>query len=381
MAHALLQPSSAHRWVHCFGSVQAEGLYPQPPTDAAEEGTAAHWVASSMLESYKANPIKTPICFIDKPAPNGVIVTDEMIEGIGLYVKDVLKVVNDNGLLQSMIIEQPVPINRVHPDNWGTPDLRIYDKDALRLHVWDFKFGRRVVEHWENWQLIDYGIGGLDEIGNGIDDQHITVELHIVQPRAFHVDGPVRSWSMIGSDLRGYANKLSAAAEKATDINPLCRAGEWCRDCNASRACSALQIESAGIVDRVEALNLHDLSPEDTAVELRYLRRADVLLGERLKGLETQTMEQHANGTPTPGFGIGYGQGSIKWDKPNNEVIELGDLLGIDLRKPEAPITPTQAKKLKVDEAVIKSYSKKHQGSARLVTDDKTIAGRIFAKR
>ena len=60
-------------------------------------------------------------------------------------------------------------------------------------------------------------------------------------------------------------------------------------------------------------------------------------------------------------------------------MIALGDVLGVDLRKAEAPITPTQAKKLNVDEAVINSYSEKRQGSARLVTDDKTIAGRVFS--
>lgn len=376
MEHAILPPSSAHRWVKCPGSVQAEQLYPDVESDGSREGTAAHWVGEQILLSYQADAnITLATDYIGQAAPNGVVINEEMAEGAQMYIRDVLKVCQEGGHLQSMRVEQRVAIDRVHNLNWGTPDLVIWDAATNKLYIWDFKFGRVPVESYENWQIIDYAIGVIDEIDVGDD---INVELRIVQPRAFHPEGPCRSWTIKGTELRGYANQLQSSADEAMDIDPPTKAGDHCRHCKASRACSTLQREGAMIADRVEVLQLHDLSPENTAVELRYLRQAEKLLKERLGALEAQALEQTKNGTVIPGFSIGYGRGSVKWDKSDSEVIALGDLLDIDLRKTEKPITPIQAMNLNVDEAVINRYSKKHQGAARLVTDDKTIAGRLF---
>lgn len=380
--HAVLAPSSSHRWVNCPGSVQAEQKYPDDETDESREGTAAHWVGEQVLLSWKDGR-KLILCsdFVGKSAPNSVIITDEMCEGADIYVQDVLKICQDGGYLRSMQIEQPVTIPRVHDLNWGTPDCKIHAEDQSKLIIWDFKFGRVPVENRKNWQLIDYTIGCLDTItgGNGLADQHIKVEMRIVQPRAFHPDGVCREWTVTGSDLRGYANQLSVAADLSQQQDPPCKAGDWCKHCTASRGCMTLQREAASIADHVEVLELHDLSPEHSAIELRYLQRAKTLLDQRFKALEAQTLEQIQGGTVVPGYGIGHGRGSTVWTKPNEEVITLGDLLGVQLRKPEAPITPIQAKKLNVDDAVINSYSEKRPGAARLVTDDKTIACRVFS--
>lgn len=371
--HAILQPSSAHRWVNCPGSVQAEQQYPDVETEQAREGSASHWVGEQLIGLHTQGMQSIATDFVGKPAPNGVIISDESFEGATLYADDVASVMRQTGIFTPQL-EQPVTIPRVHELNWGTPDCSI--KPPNKLIVWDYKFGRVAVETRENWQLIDYALGLLDET----DDQYIDVELRLVQPRAFHVDGVCRSWTVKGSDLRGFANHLRAAAEESQTENPSCKAGTWCTNCSASKDCMTLQRANVTIVDRIEVLQLHELSPGDRAIELRYLQRAQDLLKERLTALETEALTQHGEGNVTPGFSIGYGRGSVNWDKPDNEVIAMGDLMGIELRKPPTPITPTQAKKLNVDGAVVNSYCKKHTGAARLVTDEKTIAGRVFSK-
>lgn len=380
--HAILPPSSAHRWVECPGSVQAEQQYPDTESDSSKEGTAAHWVAEQVLQPYVRHDERIVLAqdLEGQTAPNGVLITEEITDGVNAYVTDVLKACNDNGLLQSLNIEQKVSIDRVHPDNWGTPDADLYDAENGKIIVWDLKFGRTPVENRENWQLIEYAIGVLDRVtgGNGLKDQHLQVEMRIVQPRAFHVEGVCRGWTVTGDDLLAYANRLSNAASEALGDNPTCKTGEWCKYCTAARGCSTLQKSCAAIADRVESLNLHNLTPEHASVELRYLRQAKILLKQRLEALEVQALADIKKGVVYPGFGRGFGRGSFNWDKPDNEVIALGDLVGVDLRKKESPITPTQALKLKVDEAVINSYATKYQGSEKLVTDDKTIAGRVF---
>ena len=40
--HALLSPSSSHRWLHCTPSAKLESKFENKSSQAAEEGTLAH---------------------------------------------------------------------------------------------------------------------------------------------------------------------------------------------------------------------------------------------------------------------------------------------------------------------------------------------------
>lgn len=377
--HAFLPPSAAHRWVNCPGSVQAEQQYPDVETEESREGTAAHEIGAELIQRAARGGAWEWSDFEGKSATNGEVFTEEMYDSAVVYAEDVQSRMSEVNC-SDLVVEQPVVIPRVHDLNWGTPDCRLVVPHQMLLIVWDFKHGHDPVEVFENWQVIDYAIGALDELTgmNGLVDQEFTVEMRVVQPRAFHPEGTCRSWRVKGSDLRGFANQLHHSACVSQQENPPTKAGDWCKHCTASKGCLTLQKNAAAITDRVQTLQLHDLTPEHAAVEIAYLRRAKTLLTERLEGLETEIMEQIRKGAKVPGFTIGYGRGSVKWNKPDAEVIALGDLLGVDLRKPEKPITPTQAKKLNVDGAVINSYSEKHSGSARIVTDSETMAARIF---
>ncbi len=383
--HAVLAPSSAHRWVNCPGSVRAEQQYPDVETDESREGTAAHWVAEQSIRSFTVGggDVFFAKDFINQTAPNGVVINEEMTEGAKMYVDDVLHLCQERGLLQQMRIEERASINRVHALNWGTPDLWIWDQEIARLTLWDFKFGHEVVEADENWQLIDYAIGVLDDItgGNGLDEQFITVDLRIVQPRAYHqFDGPIRSWLIPATDLRAYANKLESAANLSQQTEPPVNPGKWCKRCKAHRWCTALQRDGYSIADSMRSLQLHQFTPQELAIELRIMEKAKELVDARVDALQSQALELSMNCTTVPGFSVGFGRGSIKWNKPDSEVIELGDLLNVDLRKPEAPINPNQAKKLNVDGDVISAYSKDVPGKARLITDSETIAARVFSR-
>jgi hypothetical protein len=66
------------------------------------------------------------------------------------------------------------------------------------------------------------------------------------------------------------------------------------------------------------------------------------------------------------------------------EVRILGEMCGVDLLKPSAAVTPVQASNLLVskglDDTVIAEYSVHTPGALQLITADKTIAHRVFAK-
>src|SRR5437868_4163827 len=77
-AHSILPPSGAGTWRHCAMWVAMNQIYPQPDTPESLEGNAAHWVFAEMLACRQVAE--------GHAAPNGVIVTDEMLEGAELVV-------------------------------------------------------------------------------------------------------------------------------------------------------------------------------------------------------------------------------------------------------------------------------------------------------
>src|SRR5574337_1579521 len=80
--HAIVAPSSAARVVQCPGSLRAEQRYPEvEPGSGAAEGEAAHWVLQQMSGGT--------IPAIGTLAPNGVAVTDEMLDGAQLAIDTV----------------------------------------------------------------------------------------------------------------------------------------------------------------------------------------------------------------------------------------------------------------------------------------------------
>ncbi len=55
VAHALLSPSSAERWMQCPGSVALSYGAPDSSSEYADEGTAAHELAAMCLRAYHDN--------------------------------------------------------------------------------------------------------------------------------------------------------------------------------------------------------------------------------------------------------------------------------------------------------------------------------------
>ena len=59
--HALLSPSSSHRWLHCTPSVMLEAGFENKTSQAAEEGTAAHALCEHKLKKMLKMRSKCPV--------------------------------------------------------------------------------------------------------------------------------------------------------------------------------------------------------------------------------------------------------------------------------------------------------------------------------
>lgn len=374
-SHSIFAPSSGAQLIHCAGSVLLQAQFPEDEDSVASmTGTASHWWGAEHLAEDGSRP---PVGAV---APNGVTVTQSMADGATQWIEAVEDILAESGTAAVMNVERTVQIPTVHELCYGTPDTDIWVPWSKTLHVVDFKGGRLLHEPKEHVQCIQYAEGRVLELiaaDPTLQDQHITVVITIVQPNAYHPLGTVRSWTCNAGDLRAIINKLKAQALLALGPNPPTVTGEGCRYCRARHACTANQRRAYEAVHYVDSATARPLHGAELALELRILEDAMDALKSRLTGLEQQAYVEAREGK-VPGYGLESSRGKLDWVQPAADVVALGDAMGVDLRKPLAAITPTQAKKL-IDESVIKAYAAHTPGSARLVRTD-NLAQQVFGK-
>ncbi len=363
-AHAILAPSSAYCWVECPGSRALRQAYPErEDSSAAMEGTAAHWVFEQMLAAKRVDAVKA-----GQVAPNGVEVTEEMLDGAEMFC-DVV------GFDHGGHVEKRVTMAKsVHAANWGTPDFYGLRNGILR--VVDFKFGHRYVDEVENWQLIDYAAGAIEHLD--IRPEHETgIEFTIVQPRHFGRAGPVRTWSTNIREIAPFIQRLKDSAHSAMQDNAPTLTGDHCRFCSGRHACEAAQKAALSVLEMSGSSIPLELPVPQAARELTSLMRAADIMQSRITGLSEQLLYAGRSGAQIPGYGVERAEGRQKWTKPVEEVIVLGQMMGIDLSKPSV-ITPKQSVKKGIPEAVVAGMSETPLGEWKLVATDPKKARKAF---
>lgn len=367
--HAYLAPSSAGIWGPggCPGQPRMASAFPEDGSTAeAREGEAAHWLLEENVRG-RTHPIGAA-------APNGVLVTDEMIEGVAQMVGDIYA-------LRVMVpdlrwcLEASLQMPQVHPTlNWGRTDFGAVDAATRTIHVWDFKFGHGYVDAFENWQALDYGQGIANYFDIDLQDPGWSVEMRIYQPRSFHAEGPVKIWRIRAAKFQEYIRRLSEAAHIAAEPDAPLSTGKHCEYCSARHACPALRRVGGLAVDISLQGVPAELNAEDAGLALRMVRTARERLEDLETGLEAQIMAQLRGGAANTGFEIYQGQGREKWSQPVADVVAMGAVFGHDLSKPAEAITPAQARKKGIDETVISQYSYRPTGEFKIrPVDDKSI--------
>jgi hypothetical protein len=343
-AHARLAPSAAYRWMECPGSVTAAEAMADKPSTYAAEGTAAHELAALCLTGDKPPETFLAAC-IDTRAENGQVVTahfpdneryfevtEEMVEAVQLYVDTVKSLLPRSGEYE-LEVEQRLDMTHIHGEIFGTGDAVIYQPKSATLHVLDFKYGKGVpVEVGENPQLLLYGAGAARRYHNRRIEK---VRLHIVQPRAQHHLGPVRSWETDPLTLMDFEDEIRVAASRAMADDAPRFAGDWCRFCKALPVCPAarersLRIarqdfdESSEVVvsedgeDRTDkaAPSPSTLSGERLAAVLKEAE----FIGNWVKAVQEYAHSEAVAGRVPPGFKLVPKRAMRKWKGEPAEV-------------------------------------------------------------
>jgi len=241
--HSPISASGMYRWSVCPGSVALSFGIESESSSYAMDGIAAHKLADQCLLHGKDAWEYIGHHF------DGVEVDKDMADAVQVYL-DAVRVRHPNRDQGNSWIERSFHCGAIHKLMYGTSDLCYYNQGQRWLFVWDYKHGAGiVVDVQDNEQLMYYGVGMLEDLDlwGKVD----MVTLFIAQPRGWHPDGPVRSWTISVEALAKWRDEVLVPAMDLAMTSTQTVSGPHCRFCPArAMACPAI----AADMDELEEL-------------------------------------------------------------------------------------------------------------------------------
>lgn len=290
--HALLSPSSSHRWMSCTPSARLEEPLSDSTSAAAEEGTVAHELAEYALDKYIKGEY---LPLLDElPTPKEIAASpyyssemDKYVTDYVCYVCDIFEVCGD----AKMYLERKFDLTSYVNDCFGSCDCAIEGTNIL--NIIDLKYGKGVrVEAKDNTQLMMYALGVLRSLSPKRQAEIETIKMHIAQVRL----GNYEVFEMSARDLTHWGiHKLRPTAEKAwngqgnTVVGSHCKFCKFKPQCRAQRDALVNEFETHG---ETKALTLDEIGDilskadmfTDWLSSVKSHAMAEVLAGKTVKG-------------------------------------------------------------------------------------------------
>lgn len=348
------------RFMACNGFKSLGGVEPfDPSTEATDEGNAVHWIAEQVFNGVN------PTDLIGVEAPNGLFITDEMVENCSEYLEFVT-----SGDCQ-------VEIDTSHSgQNWeirGRADCIKYDSKSNELTIADLKYGYRIVEPSENWTLISHAIAWC--IKNSVAPYE--VKFVIFQPRAFHPQGAVREWKLLYTDMLDYYKRLVNVLEHPS---PTVSSGSQCYKCKCLSQCPAAQIALMNAIDVSQMAFDSEIDNDKLSWMLNNLKRAQEILKQSYDAYQDLALHRLKDGKHLKGYSIQTALGNTTWENTvNAEFIKT--MCGVDITVSKL-MTPAQAKKAGVPEELINSCTYRPDNGFKLVSiNENKLAKKLFGEK
>lgn len=284
--HSPLGASGAERWMHCPGSVSFLKTLELPVTDDPsyrKEGTAMHELAAVCLSS--GNDTWE---YVGQVYEEDVTMDGPMALHVQQYV-DYCRGLAEGA--SETFIEKRLHAS-IHELAYGTIDFGAVRPD--RLDVVDLKGGKGiVVDPDDNPQEKCYAAYLIDAHPEWPDS--MPVRLHIVQPRAFHQEGPIRTWDTTVGEIREWVHDTLVPAMVRAEIDNELDAGPWCRFCPAKLVCPLLT-SLFGTAAKADPSNVANLDDQSLGRSYQYIKAVEFYL----KAMKEETLRRLLAGAKVP---------------------------------------------------------------------------------
>ena len=330
--HSKLGASSASRWLNCPGSVKlSETVPPQPSSEYALEGTAAHKLAELCILGNKdpEDFIGEEINLIDEEQiaegkkQISYEVSENMAEAVEVYVDYIRK---QRGELN---IEMRFDLSHIEPGMFGTNDACIYNRQLGILEIVDYKHGFKFVDPEENDQLAYYGIGAAK-----VYELHpnSTIKLTIVQPRA--AGESIKTWTTTVSYLENFTKVLKKGAKATRAKEPKLADGDWCTWCPVFGAfkedgetlvCTKNYEKGLAVAQAEFADDGAIILPEPetmSAVNLKKVLEFSGTLGSWLKAVNVFAQGMLERGEKVEGYKLVRKKSNRKWNGAEEDIAQ-----------------------------------------------------------
>lgn len=336
--------------MRCAASIALEADAPDSSSAFAEEGTAAHELASmALIANLDADAYIGRVIAVGE---RSYTVDDNMAGYVQVYLDHVRSLADGHDLFVEQRVSYAWFLGLPDDDGFGTSDAVIVSRCGTVLTVVDLKYGRGVaVDAAENEQLMLYALGAYREFGLVGDFE--TVRMVICQPR---IREKPSEWECGVERLLAFGDEVRACAELAASAQATATPGEkQCRFCKAKADCPALLADVQGaIVD-----DFRDLTEDNIAEATANLDKVFSLsLGRKLAmvdlveqwclAVRSRAEGELLQGRRVDGFKLVEGRrGSRAWrDKDEAEAMLKSMRLRDDEMYDFKLISPTTAEKL-----------------------------------
>lgn len=320
-SHALLSPSSAHRWLNCPLAPRLEATLPEKPSEYAREGTVAHSVCE-ITAKKKFKKVKTAeYNRVIKKLKTDAVWDDEMLHTAETYVEHLTERAMEFVNEPYIAFEVKVDISDYVPEAFGRCDCVMFGGDTLIIT--DYKHGKGVpVSPDENPQLMLYALGALKLYKPLFGVALKKVAVYIDQPRIGAYDG----WTCTVDELLAWGESVKPKAQMAFMGFGEYHAGDWCRFCRANGICKAQAEQQIGAFDDFSAAVGNPtalLSPSEMG---EVLKRGETLVSW-YETVREKALESLLNGEKIPGYKVVEGRSTRCWtdqDKALDKLQESG---------------------------------------------------------
>ena len=377
--HSPLGGSGAYRWMPCPGSVTLSYDVPDEESEYAMLGTAAHALGANCLirdedawqnvsYGFRDDGSLVPPHLEEEMLLSPIVVDNTMADAVQVYLNAIRTAHPSFKLDDDAWVEHEFHASEIHELCWGKVDFAFLDVAKRTLDVWDYKHGAGiVVEVIVNPQLMYYGCGMLDELG--LWDDVDLVNLHVAQPRGYHHDGPIRSWTIDTDTLWDWMNDTLVPAMDKAMVSRDTASGEHCRFCPArARACPQLAKDFDELEEMLKMFDKKDAAPELTHAQVgRFLDLLDVakIAG---KAADKIGFGYAMAGEDVPGRKLVKARANREWKEGAEEAL-MDEFRAKALTKPELK-SPSQIEALPGGEKMTARHAFKPDKGLTLARDD-----------